>query len=257
MAWAASVLILGAVIPTNRVTFPFATSQDRQPMKPWIELDTAAVPGGDTRLRLMQRGDEYSIMLGTNELMNSRLSGSEEELARLACEPIKARPKAHILIGGLGMGFTLRATLTLLNADARITVAEIVPQVIAWAHGPLGPVFGDCLADPRVNVVEADVRRLIGAGKNTYDAVLLDVDNGPDGVSREGNDALYSRAGLAAARAALRPGGVLAVWSAHPSAEFTRRLEGSGFASVEENRVRARSGGRGARHMVWTARKAG
>jgi spermidine synthase len=225
-------------------------------MKPWIELDTATVPGGETRLRLMQRGEEYSIMLGTNELMNSRLSGSEEDLARLACEPIKERPKAHILIGGLGMGFTLRAALKLMGADARITVGEIVPQVIAWAHGPLGPVFGDCLADPRVKVVQADVRRLIEAGKNTYDAVMLDVDNGPDGVSRDGNDALYSRSGLSAERAALRPGGVLAVWSAHPSAEFTRRLGGMGFASVEEHKVRARSGGRGARHVIWTARKA-
>ena len=223
-------------------------------MKPWIQLDIASVPGGKDPLRLMQRGNEFSIMLGTNELMNSRLSGSEEVLARLACEPIKGRPAAQVLIGGLGMGFTLRAALSLLSADAKVRVAEIVPEVIRWSRGPLAPVFGECLNDPRTEIVEADVRRVIGSAKLAYDAILLDVDNGPDGISRQGNNALYNKAGLAAAQAALRPGGVLAVWSSHPSPDFTRRLQASGFA-VAETPVRARANGRGARHVIWIATK--
>lgn len=221
-------------------------------MLPWIHLDTANVPGGTTQLRLMQRGDEFSIMLGTNELMNSRLSGSEQALAELAAEHVAAKSKPRVLIGGLGMGFTLRAALSCFGADAEIVVAEIVPEVVAWAHGPLAPVFGTCLEDPRVEIVTADVGRLIAGGRLGYDAILLDVDNGPDGLSREQNDSLYSPSGLKAAWSALRPGGVLAVWSSGPSPEFTRRLGRAGF-SVEEKRVRARRGGRGARHMIWMA----
>lgn len=154
------------------------------------------------------------------------------------------------------MGFTLRAALKLLKADADVVVAEIVPEVIAWARGPLTPVFQGCLDDPRVQVVEADVARVIAAGRNGYDAILLDVDNGPDGISRPGNDKLYGKAGLSAARTALRPGGVLAVWSSHPSEAFTRQLRGGGF-KVGETGVRARTGGKGARHTIWTARKPG
>jgi len=223
-------------------------------MKPWVHLDTADVPGGSTQLRLMRRDDEFSIMLGTNELMNSRLSGSEQALAELTAARLGPRPSPTILIGGLGMGFTLRAALAAFALDARIVVAELVPEVIAWAHGPLAPVFGTCLADPRVSIVTADVGRLISEARLGYDAILLDVDNGPEGVSRAQNDTLYAAPGLKASRAALRPAGVLAVWSSGPSPSFTRRLKSANFA-VEEVQTRARSGGRGARHVIWLATK--
>lgn len=223
-------------------------------MKPWILLDTASVPGDKTQLRLMQRDQEFSIMLGTNELMNSRLSGSEEALATLSAERIADRAKARVLIGGLGMGFTLRSALKCFGAGCEIVVAELVPEIIAWARGPLTPVFGDCLDDPRVSVVTDDVGKVIAASKTAYDAILLDVDNGPDGVSREQNDRLYSLPTLRRALAALSPGGVLAVWSAHPSEPFAKRLAAAGF-SVEEVKVRARHGGRGARHVIWIGEK--
>jgi spermidine synthase len=218
-------------------------------MRPWIHLDTASVPGDSTQLKLMQRGEEFSIMLGTNELMNSRLSGSEEALATLTAERIGSRPKARVLIGGLGMGFTLRAALGCFGADV---VAELVPEIIAWARGPLTPVFGTCLDDPRVKIINDDVGKVIAAGKGAYDAILLDVDNGPDGVSREQNDKLYGTPALRKAMAALRPSGVLAVWSAHPSPAFVKRLAAADYI-VEEVKVRARSSGRGARHVIWLA----
>lgn len=220
-------------------------------MIPWIQLDAVKVPGGREELRLKRRGDEFSIMLGANELMNSRLSGSEEALARLACAKIGGRRRPSMLIGGLGMGFTLRAALVDLPADADVTVAELVPAVVAWGRGPMAELFAGCLDDARVHIREADVADLIGAAKGEYDAILLDVDNGPDGLSRSENDRLYSLAGLAAARAALKPGGVLAVWSAHPDRGFTARLRQSGF-DVEEVNTRAR-GKRGARHVIWLA----
>ncbi|MEO3387527.1 hypothetical protein [Mesorhizobium sp. CAU 1741] len=225
-------------------------------MKPWVHLDAADVPGGTTQLRLKRRGDEYSIMLGTNELMNSRLSGSEQALADLVAERIADRAAPKLLIGGLGMGFTLRAALRRFSADAEITVAELVPAVIAWANGPLAPVFADSLADPRVSIVNDDVGSLIAANSLGYDAILLDVDNGPEGLSREQNNGLYDQTGLQQARAALRPAGLLAVWSSAPSPAFTRRLGRAGFAA-EEVTVRASTHGRGARHMIWIATKRG
>jgi len=221
-------------------------------MKPWTQLDAAPIPGGGT-LKLMRRGeDEFSITLGHNELMNSRLKGSEEALATLAIERIGQRPKSRFLIGGLGMGFTLRAALAALPEDAEIVVAELIPAVIAWARGPLAAIFAGCLDDPRVSVREADVVTAIREGRSSYDAILLDVDNGPDGLMVEANDRLYNHAGLSYAKAALRPGGVLAVWSAGPDRSFTQRLRQSGFA-VEENTVRARAGAGGAKHMIWLA----
>lgn len=223
-------------------------------MKPCVQLDSATVPGDTTQLRLMQRDQEFSIMLGTNELMNSRLSGSEEALATLTAERIGARKKARILIGGLGMGFTLRAALKCFAADAEIVVAELVPEVIAWARGPLAPVFGSSLHDPRVSIVNADVGKVISNARQEFDAILLDVDNGPDGVSREQNDALYGLGALRRSWSVLKAGGVLSVWSAHPSAQFTKRLAGAGF-KPEEIGVRARAGGRGARHTIWVATK--
>ena len=220
-------------------------------MIPWIELDSAKVPGGREQLRLKRRGSEFSIMLGANELMNSRLSGSEEALARLACARIGDRRGATVLIGGLGMGFTLRAALDQLALDARVVVAELVPSVVAWARGPMAELFAGSLDDPRVNVREDDVADLIGSGNGVYDAILLDVDNGPDGLSRSANDRLYDMRGLAAARAALAPGGVLAIWSSRPDRGFAARLRQSGFA-VDEVNTRAR-GKRGARHVIWLA----
>lgn len=220
-------------------------------MIPWTLLDKAEVPGGG-ELRLMRRGAEFSIMLGQNELMNSRLGGSEAALATIACERMRACRGPQILIGGLGMGFTLRAALAAVATEVRIIVAELVPAVVAWARGPMADVFGDSLIDPRVSIREADVGQLIRSGPSAYDAILLDVDNGPEGLSRTANDALYDAAGLRAAYNALHPGGVFAVWSSGPDAKFSRRLRKAGFA-VDE--VRARAGGSrgGARHIIWIA----
>lgn len=221
-------------------------------MIPWTLIDTADIPGGAGTLRLKRRGAEFSIMLGDNELMNSRLSGSEQALATLACERIRAVAEPRVLIGGLGMGFTLRAALAVLGPRARVVVAELVPAVVAWARGPMAEVHGAGLDDPRVAIEETDVGRSIRAARAGYDAILLDVDNGPDGLTLAANDGLYDRAGLGAARAALRPGGVLAVWSSGPDPRFTERLRRSGFA-VEEIRVRANGKRGGARHVVWMA----
>jgi spermidine synthase len=223
------------------------------PMIPWVLIDTAKVPGGG-ELRLKRRGGEFSIMLGANELMNSRLSGSEEALASLSCRKIRDRASPQILIGGLGMGFTLRAALAELNDDAGVTVAELVPAVAAWARGPMAEIFGGSLDDPRVTLFEGNVGGLIRSAKARYDAILLDVDNGPEGLTSSSNDALYDLAGLQAAWRALRPGGVLAVWSQGPDEHFTRRLRKAGFA-VETVKVRANKGRSGARHIVWIAEK--
>ena len=217
----------------------------------WVQLATAATPGGLGELRLMRRGAEFSIMIGANELMNSRLGGSEAALAALTCERLKGRASPRVLIGGLGLGFTLRAALAGLAADARITVAELVPGVVAWARGPLAGVFGDSLGDPRVEIVEGDVVELIASARSAYDAILLDVDNGPGGLVSPANEGLYGAAGLALAAGALMPGGVLAVWSCAPDEGFARRLRQAGYA-VSEHRVRAYGGG-GARHVVWVA----
>ncbi|PDS31514.1 spermidine synthase [Rhizobium phaseoli] len=222
-------------------------------MLPWIQLDSATIPGEGGELRLKQRGSEFSIMLGANELMNSRLSGSEEALATLSWERIKSHPKPRILIGGLGMGFTLRAALAVLPDDAGVTVAELVPAVVAWARGPMAEVFKGCLDDPRVGIHQGDVGEAIRAGKSAYDAILLDVDNGPDGLTRKSNDRLYDFAGLRSAREALRRGGVLAVWSSGPDPDFTRRLKDSGFAVDVVNTRAGRK--RGVRHVIWLALK--
>ena len=222
----------------------------------WSQLDTAAMPGGGGDLRLMQRGDEYSIMAGPTELMNSRLSGSEEALATLAIQALEGRPTPRMLIGGLGMGFTLRAALAHLPAHAGVMVAELVPAVVAWARGPLAALHGEGLTDPRVTIHEGDVRALITAAPSRWDAILLDVDNGPEGLTRQANDALYNAAGLAAAHRALSSGGVLAVWSSAPDERFTERLARAGF-TVDERRVRARGGRKGARHVIWLATRPG
>jgi spermidine synthase len=217
-------------------------------------LGTAQVPGGD-ELRLYRRGDDFIIAIDRNELMSSRMSGSEEALATLTCERLRSPKAASLLIGGYGMGFTLRAALAVLGPEAKIAVAELVPGIIEWARGPMAELAAGCLDDPRVELVLGDVSKAIGAATRRYDAILLDVDNGPDGLTREANEGLYSAAGLATAKAALRPGGILAIWSAAPDARFTRRLSAAGF-QVEEVGVRARSNGKGPRHVIWFARAA-
>src|ERR1700704_2752913 len=203
-------------------------------MIPWLQLDTARVPGADVQLRLMQRGGEFSMMLGQNELMSSRLSGSEEALATLACRRIDGVKRPHLLIGGLGMGFTLRAALAVLAAQARVTVAELVPAVIAWARGPMADIFGDSLTDPRADIRAADVVEIIKASTSAFDAILLDVDNGPEALIRKANDALYDLKGLQSIRRSLQPGGTLAVWSSGPNPSFSKRL---GAADFEVNEV--------------------
>ena len=223
-------------------------------MIPRVLIDVAEVPGGGGELRLIQRGSEFSIMLGSNELMNSRLSGSEEALAAMACERISAVRQPRLLIGGLGMGFTLRAALSSLGSGAQVEVAELVPAVIRWARGPMAPLFGSSLADPRVGILEVDVGDRIAAARACYDAILLDVDNGPDGLTRAANDRLYDMQGLARAHSALRSGGVLAIWSSGRDQAFSQRLRRSGFA-VDEVTVRANAGRAGARHIIWLARK--
>ena len=219
-------------------------------MIPWIELDRTTLPlGGE--LRLMRRGrHEFSIKLGVAELMTSRLNASEAALATLAAEKLKGRPMPRVLIGGLGMGFTLRAALGAFGAEARFVVAELVPAVVRWARGPMAELFGGCLDDASVELIEADVAALIRAARPPYDAILLDVDNGPEGMTQSANDQLYSMRGLAAARAALRAGGVLAVWSQGPDRAFARRFEKAGF-SVEEKKVRAGGVHGGSRHVIW------
>jgi spermidine synthase len=222
-------------------------------MQPRELLATALVPDGE-ELRLFRRGQDFMIVLGRNELMNSRMSGSEEALAEMTIDRLRDKAAPHLLIGGYGMGFTLRAALAALPKRARATVAELVPAIIDWARGPMADLAAGCLDDPRVNVIKRDVAALIGEAKGDYDAILLDVDNGPDGLTRDANDRLYSANGLAAAKAALKPGGILAVWSAAPDAAFTRRLKQAGFA-VEEVVVRARNNGKGPRHVIWFAQR--
>lgn len=221
-------------------------------MVPRELIDVAPVPGGE-ELRLYRRGADHMIVLDRNELMNSRMSGSEEALATMTAARLGV-PAPGVLIGGYGMGFTLRAALAAFGAQAAITVVELVPQIVAWARGPMTALTAGCLDDPRVTLVDGDVAAVIAGAQAAWDAILLDVDNGPDGLARAGNDRLYAARGLAAARDALAPGGVLSVWSAAPDARFARRLGEAGFA-VEEVAVRARSNGKGPRHVIWFARR--
>lgn len=217
-------------------------------------LGAAQVPGGE-ELRLYRHDRDFMIVLDRNELMSSRMSGSEAALATMTCARIPQRRHPHLLIGGYGMGFTLRAALAELGEGARLTVAELVPEIIEWARGPMRELTQGCLDDPRVTLAMQDVAAVIAAGRHGYDAILLDVDNGPDGLIRAANDQLYSAAGLQAARAALKPGGVLAIWSAAPDKAFAMRLRKSGFR-VEEVAVRARSNGKGPFHVIWFAEAA-
>lgn len=219
-------------------------------MVPRTLIDTAQIPGG-AEMQLFARGDDFMIVVDRNELMSTRMNGSEIALATLALERIAGAKAPKVLIGGYGMGFTLRAVLGAVGPQAVVTVAELVPEILAWARGPMAAVAAGCLDDPRVRLVEGDVAEVIREGD--FDAILLDVDNGPDGLVRAENDRLYAPRGLKAAKAALAPGGVLAVWSAGPDAKFVRRLKDAGFV-VEEVAVKARTNGKGPRHVIWFAR---
>lgn len=224
-------------------------------MIPWQLLDSVQVPGEAGELRLYRRGGEYSIRVGGSELMNSRIHGSEEAMAELACAGIAfSLPCPRVLIGGLGMGFTLAAALKRLGSGSRVVVAELVPAVVAWNRGPLGALAGHPLDDPRVAVQETDVAQILRSEERAFDAILLDVDNGPRALTREGNNRLYTRAGVAAAYAALRPAGIFAVWSAGPNRAFTRLLRQAGFA-VQEELTRARGLRGGEYHTIWIARR--
>ncbi len=219
-------------------------------------LGTARVPGGE-ELRLFAHGRDFMIVLGHNELMSTRMRGSEEALATMTLERLQGVRAPRLLIGGYGMGFTLRAALAGIGPQGHVTVAELVPEIIAWARGPMAEVAAGCLDDPRVTLRMDDVADAMLLAPEPFDAILLDVDNGPDGLVRAENNRIYSKSGLHNARRALAPGGVLAIWSAAPDPKFTRRLEDVGF-EVEQVEVRARidknGKGKGPRHVIWFAR---
>jgi spermidine synthase len=222
-------------------------------MLPRNRIGAALIPGTNVELQLYQSGPLFSIKIpGRGELMNSRVHGSEKALAELACAKI-ARVKApRLLVGGLGMGFTLAAALKTVGPAAEVVVAELVPEVVEWNRTLIGAPAGHPLADPRSSVHVGDVADLLRQTAAGFDAILMDVDNGPEALVGNSNDWLYSADGLRATRRALRPGGVLAVWSASPDRAFTKRLQQAGFA-VTEHVVRPHRAGKGPRHVIWIA----
>lgn len=220
----------------------------------WQLLDTGPVPGSSKTMELHQSPNELAIRVDGRELMSSRMHGSEDALADLGCAPVEGRADVRVLVGGLGMGFTLAAALRRVGPEGRVVVAELVPAIVRWNRGLLGHVAGHPLADPRASIHEGDVGEAIRAAPDAWDAILLDVDNGPKGLTRPSNDWLYGWHGLAAAHAALRPGGVLAVWSAAPDVAFTRRMQRADF-EVEVVPVRARGEKGGRQHVVWVGRR--
>lgn len=221
-------------------------------MIPWELLDSVQVPGNSGELRLYKRGREFSIRVNGCELINSSAHGSEDALAELACAKVAGRPNPKVLIGGLGMGYTLAAALNRLGPNARVVVAELAQAVVKWNRGPLAALAANPLRDKRCFIREEDVAVVIEEKHCNYDAILLDVDNGPEGLTRKGNDRLYSKEGLEAAFAALRPGGVLAIWSVSSDRSFTRRLKQAGF-EVKEVSAYARGSRGGGRHTIWIA----
>ncbi|WNG25870.1 hypothetical protein F0U62_18980 [Cystobacter fuscus] len=211
-------------------------------MKPWKVIDRASAPGGG-ELVLHQRGEEFAIRVNGRELMSSRQHGSEERMAEVACVGLTGA-RVRVLVGGLGLGYTVRATLDRLSSTAEVVVAELVPAVVAWNQGVLAPLAGRPLEDPRVKVETRDVGELLREAEGHYDAVLLDVDNGPEALTQEDNRWLYGERGLARLRRALKPRGVVVVWSASPDRAFTRRLERMGFdTEVVETPARGKAGG--------------
>lgn len=224
-------------------------------MARWEEIDTTKIPQNGGELRLLTSNGEFAIRITgqSGDLMNSRMHSSEDALATLGCDSIAHIEGARILIGGLGMGFTAAAALGVLRKSAEVIVAELVPGVVAWNEGPLGELAGRPLRDPRVQIKTGDVADLIRRPVKPYHAILLDVDNGPEGLTQEINDRLYSLVGLGAAYEALAPLGTLAIWSAGVDSRFTSRLRKIGF-DVQEKWVRAHQG-KGARHLIWLAQR--
>ncbi|MFV2059012.1 MAG: MnmC family methyltransferase [Thiohalomonadales bacterium] len=224
-------------------------------MIPWTLLGTANIPNDGGELRLSQRADDFSIHLKgvRGELMNSRMHSSELALAALGCAHIKKSEKSKVLVGGLGMGFTLAAALKVISINSQAVVAELVSEVIEWNKGPLGECADRPLDDSRVEVHLGDVAELFITGQATYDAILLDVDNGPEGFTQAGNNNLYSNESLQAMRQTLHPGGVLAIWSAWHDPKFIQQLKKNDF-KVKAETVRAHKG-KGSRHTIYLARK--
>jgi spermidine synthase len=212
-------------------------------------VGTATIPGHTAVLRCYRHDGAFQFWVDRTELMTSRVHGSEEQLAELALQRLGPCPAPRVLVGGLGMGFTLARTLALVGSDAVVEVAELVPEVVAWNRDLLGHCAGHPLRDPRTRLVMGDVRGLIAAARAAHDVVLLDVDNGPEGLTHPDNDGLYDPAGIARLREAIRPGGVLAVWSSTDNAPFRGRLRQGGF-EVSEHRVHAR-GQKGPRRVIW------
>ena len=218
-------------------------------MIPFRLLDTATEHGAT--LRLYQRGTDFSIRVDqAGDLMNSRMHNSEDMLAELACKPIAKRQNAHVLVGGLGMGFTLAAALTHTGPTATVSVAELMPAVVRWNYEYLGILAGSPLEDERVKVIEGDVGKIMFERKNSFDAIMLDVDNGPDAFTIDDNDSLYSLRGLNNAFDALKPGGVLTVWSGFSSPSFTQRMMKIGF-DVKVHSVRGHKNQANNRHTIW------
>jgi spermidine synthase len=224
-------------------------------MKPWILLGEARMPDG-TDIRLQRRDTEYSIFAAGRVLMSSRMHGSEEAHSMLACERARTLERPTVLIGGLGLGFALRAALDLLPPSATVVVAELLPAVVEWNRGPLGPLASYPLKDRRVQVEVADVAAVLRSSTDRFDAVLLDVDNGPNAFTTLSNAWLYADGGIAASRRALRHQGVLAVWSAWEERKFEQRLRYGGF-TVEVVRVRARLKQGGPRHTIFLGHRDG
>ena len=221
-------------------------------MQPWEHIDSVTTPDG-TDMSLNRRGHEFVILADGKDLMSSRQHGSEEELATLGCQLASGLAQPCVLVGGLGMGFTLRATLDLLPRGAAVVVSELLSAVVDWNRGPLGPLADHPLDDARVQVELGDVRDTLRRGKERFDAILMDVDNGPAAFAQRGNDRLYDNAGVDRARRALKPDGVLAVWSAWNDRKFEHRLRHCGFIA-ETHRVRARLSKGGPRHTIFVGR---
>ena len=226
-------------------------------MDSWVTIDSTTIPGSDTELTLSRRNDDFAIRIAgvPGDLMNSRRHHSEDALAELGCDHLRSNPSARILVGGLGMGFTLAAALEIAGASAEVVVAELVPAVVEWNRGPLGQCAGRPLADSRSRVHIGDVAELIRQPSDSFDAILLDIDNGPEAMTHADNEWLYSPAGLHRIREKLRPGGIVTIWSARADPRFAKQLAKAGF-DVRSHTVRARPG-KGSRHTIFVARKPG
>ena len=245
----------GSRSPVGRFSFRPTRLPSIPRMIPWELLDSAPIPGSRSELHLYRHGDEYSIRVDRDDLMGSRQRGSEESLAKISCARVASRAGPRVLVGGLGMGFTLRAALDSLPPDASVVVAEVSSAVVRWNRGPLAELAKRPLDDDRVEVFQGDVADLLRASRATFDAILLDVDNGPEGFTRQGNDWLYARSGIDAAHSALRREGILGVWSVGPDAAFVKRLRRGGFG-VEDLRVPVSPSSR-ANHTLWIGTKRG